>query len=405
MKMANLLKTKVLKVLPYFILIIMIIGIIWLITEVKFFGNITSRFFSIISPFVAGGMLAYVLNMPTSAIQRLLDKSKRKFIKKRSRAFSVLILVIIVIILVEAVILLIVPAIRSSVLYFTSQLPVYQQNLRFIIDFIRNFTMPEFMTGFLGDDFSPEVMLQNFVSNLDFERMFTQAVSGIGGVGAAIFRGLLAIITSIYFLLEKDRFKNFVSQLFITLTPEKAGNYIMKYARKLDFYFKQYVFVQTIDGIILGTLMIIALMIFRSPYALILGLMLGIFNYVPYFGSLFGTIIAVIVVAFTQNLQTAVIVAIVMFIIQQLDGNVIQPKLMSESFAISPLLVIIAVTVGGAYYGILGMLIAIPIATVIRDMIVGYMESKKSKVEVRTKEKVDVKEAEEKEDINKKRKK
>ncbi|MCL2254562.1 MAG: AI-2E family transporter [Lachnospiraceae bacterium] len=375
--MEKISKAKIIKALPYFGLILVIIAIVWLVTEIPFFGNVISRFFRVISPFVAGAMLAYILNMPTSAIQRLLNKTKVKFINKRSRPLSVLILVIIIFLLVEAVVLLVFPAVRSSILFFISQLPIYQQNLRFIIDWIRDFTMPEFMVGFLGEDFSPEMMLQNIVSNFHFETVIMQTMAGIGGIGTAVFRGVLAVITSIYFLLEKDRFKAFVYKLVIILTAEKTSRFILKYSRKLDFYFRQYVFVQTIDGMILGTLMIIALLVFRSPFALVLGLMLGIFNYVPYFGSLFGTIIAVIVVAFTQDLQTAAIVAIVMFIIQQLDGNVIQPKLMSESFAISPLLVVIGVTVGGAYGDILGMLMAIPIVTVIKDMIDSFVDSKR----------------------------
>ncbi|MCL2719629.1 MAG: AI-2E family transporter [Lachnospiraceae bacterium] len=374
--MEKISKAKVQRIIPYFVLILMIIAVVWLMTEVKFFGEVISRFYSIISPFITGGIIAYILNMPCSAIQRFLNKSKRKFIKNKSRSLSVLILVIIIIILIQALVQLIVPAIRSNVQLFILMFPVYQENIRFIIDYIQNFTMPEFMANLIGEDFRPDLFLVDLVRRFDFEVIITQAAVSLGGIGSAIFRLVLAIITSIYFLVEKDRFKSFVSQLVIVLTPEKTSGFIMKYGRKLDFNFRQYVFVQTIDGLILGTLMIIALSIFRSPYALLLGLMLGIINYIPYFGSIIGTVISIIVVAFTQDLRTAAIVAIVMFIIQQIDGNIIQPKLMSESFAISPLLVIISVTVGGAYGGVMGMLAAIPIVTVLKDMIDSFITHK-----------------------------
>ncbi|MCL2052506.1 MAG: AI-2E family transporter [Lachnospiraceae bacterium] len=375
-------KAKINKVIPYFVVILLFIAVVWLMTEVKFFGAVTARFYGVIAPFITGGVIAYILNMPCSAIQRLLIKSKRKFIKNKSRPLSVLLLVIIMIILIQALVQLIVPAVQSSIMFFVSMIPVYQQNIRFIIDYIQNFTLPYFIADLIDGDFRPDLMLMNLVGRFDFEVILTQAVIGLGGIGSALFRLVLAIITSVYFLLEKDRFKAFVSQLVIVLTPEKASNFIMKYGRKLDFNFRQYVFVQTIDGLILGTLMIIALSIFRSPYALILGLMLGIINYIPYFGSIIGTVISIIVVAFTQDIRTAFVVAIVMFIIQQIDGNVIQPKLMSESFAISPLLVIISVTIGGAYGNVMGMLIAIPIVTVIKDMIDSFIEAKKPKIVV-----------------------
>ena len=370
-------KTKIYNVIPYFILILMIIAVVWLITEVRFFGNVTSRFYSIIAPFVTGGIIAYILNMPCSAIDRFLSKSKRNFIKKRSRPLSVLILVLIIIILIQALVQIIVPAIRESIIFFITMIPEYHQNILSFIAYVQNYRMPQFLVEFIGEEFSPEQMLMSIVGLINFEAALEQAVAKLGGLGSALFRLILALITSVYFLIEKDRFKAFVAQLLVILTPKRFSDYVLKYGTKLDFYFRQYVFVQTIDGVILGTLMIIALSVFKSPYALVLGLMLGIINYIPYFGSIIGTVISIVVVAFTQDIRTATLVAIVMFIIQQLDGNVIQPKLMSQSFSISPLLVIIGVTVGGAYGGVLGMLIAIPIATLLRDMLADFVETKK----------------------------
>jgi predicted PurR-regulated permease PerM len=138
--------------------------------------------------------------------------------------------------------------------------------------------------------------------------------------------------------------------------------------------------VQTIDGLILGTIVTIELYILRSPYALVLGIMLGIVNYIPYFGSIIGSAVAVVVIAFTQGIPMAAIAAAVLLITQQIDGNIIQPKLMGSSFALSPLLIIISVTVGGALAGVFGMIIAIPIVAVLKDIfesIVIYNEKRK----------------------------
>ena len=375
--MEKLTKARVYKIIPYFVLLLLFIAVIWLMTEVRFFGEVTSRFIGIISPFITGGIIAYILNMPCSSLERLLNKSKRNFIKKRSRPLSVLLLIIIIIFLIQALVQLIVPAIRSSIQFFITMIPVYQQNILNFIDYIKNYSMPQFLEDFIGEDFRPDLILQGIVGQLQFDEIISEAIVRIGGFGAALFRFVLAMITSIYFLLEKDRFKAFVARLVEVLVSEKTNNFILVYSRKLDFNFRQYVFVQTIDGLILGTLMIIALAVLRSPYFLILGLMMGIVNYVPYFGSIFGTVISIIVIAVTQDLRMAVIATIVLFIIQQLDGNVIQPKLMSQSFAISPLLVIVSVTVGGAYGGIMGMLVAIPIVKALQDMIDSFIETNK----------------------------
>jgi predicted PurR-regulated permease PerM len=159
----------------------------------------------------------------------------------------------------------------------------------------------------------------------------------------------------------------------------KANETIIKYSRKLNHNFHMYIYTQTIDGIILGSLMIGLLLIFRSPHALLLGLILGIVNYIPYFGSIFGTAFAVIVVAFTQGIPTAAVAGVFMFIIQQADGNFIQPKLMGGSFSLSPLLVIISVTIGMHYAGILGMLMAIPIVAILKDLLDEYIEYREYK--------------------------
>ncbi|MCL2839366.1 MAG: AI-2E family transporter [Defluviitaleaceae bacterium] len=112
----------------------------------------------------------------------------------------------------------------------------------------------------------------------------------------------------------------------------------------------------------------IVLLILGSPHAIVLGIMLGIVNYVPYFGSLFGTIVVVIVVALTQGFTMGAISAGLLIVVQQIDANIVQPKLMSGSFSLSPLLVIISITIGGAIGGILGMLVAIPIVAVLKDI-------------------------------------
>ncbi|MCL1904449.1 MAG: AI-2E family transporter [Oscillospiraceae bacterium] len=116
--------------------------------------------------------------------------------------------------------------------------------------------------------------------------------------------------------------------------------------------------------------------IMRSPYAVTLGLMLGVMNIIPYFGSIIGSMIAVFIVWATSGVKSALIVAIMLLITQQIDGNFINPRIMGSSFKISPVLVIIAITIGGAIGGIMGMLFAIPVANVLKTIIEEYLNTK-----------------------------
>ena len=358
---------------PHFILGLALIIAFHAVAEAGIFFGFLTRVWGIISPFFTGLVLAYILNMPCSAIQRLLKRIGNPVITKRSRPIAVLILMIIVVTLVALSLNLIIPAIIRSVTQFVTEFDTDQLGLQDLAARINSLDLP---------DFIPEVeleggvfaMIQDFVQDIDIEGLFGSILAGFGGAAAGLFRVFLAIVSSIYLLIEMERLHAFTVRLISAVFSEKNKNTIMKYCGKLNFNFRRYIYVQTIDGLILGSLMTITLLLFGSPYAFILGLMLGIVNYIPYFGSIFGTAVAVVVVAFSQGLGTAAVAAIIMFALQQLDGNVIQPKLMGGSFSLSPLLVIISVTVGGAYAGVLGMLVAIPIVAVLKDILDSFIE-------------------------------
>jgi len=357
---------------PYFVLAFAVIITFHAVSEISVLWGFLSRVWGIIVPFFSGLIIAYILNMPCGAIQRLLKRTNNPIIVKRSRPLAVLILLIIVITLIVLFLNLVIPAVGRSISQFATEFDSYVQQLQDVIVWFNTLELPEFIPTLYLDDITE--IIRGFVTDLDTGDLVTSIFAGVGGFAGGLFRTFLAIVSAIYFLTEMERLYAFTNRLLAAIFSEKNKATIMKYCGKLNFNFRQYIYVQTIDGVILGSLMTILLLIFRSPYALILGLMLGIVNYIPYFGSIFGTVIAAVVMAFTQGLGTALFASVFMFGLQQLDGNFIQPKLMGGSFSLSPLLVIISVTVGGAYGGILGMLVAIPIVALLKDILDSYIE-------------------------------
>ena len=361
---------------PYFVLAVAVIIAFHVVSEISVFLGVFSRVWGIINPFFTGLILAYILNMPCSGIQRLLKLTKNTVVIKRSRPIAVLILLLIVISLIVLSLNLIIPTVSRSIAQFVSEFEAYQQGLLNLVVWFNDLDLPAFVPAIYLDDIIE--MAQDFINNFDTEGILSSIFAGFGAAAGGLFRVFLAIVSCIYFLFEMERLHAFSNRLVAAVFSEKNKATILKYCGKLNFNFRQYIYVQTIDGLILGSIMTCILLLFRSPYALILGLMLGIVNYIPYFGSIFGTAVAVVVMAFTQGLGTAAIAAVIMFGVQQLDGNFIQPKLMGGSFSLSPLLVIISVTVGGAYAGVLGMLVAIPIVAVLKDILDGYIEHRES---------------------------
>jgi len=374
--MSNKLEPEKLKsLLPYFLLALAVIVTYKVVSQISFFANIIGGLWKIVTPFLYGFILAYIVNIPYGGIKKILGKSRNKFIGKLKKPLSIIITLIFFALIILSVLYLIIPYIYKSISFFISALPVYYERIQYTIEYINNMEI-------FGIHISAEGILhtlQEMFQDISVEN-FSSTVTAIFGVGSAIFTGILALISSIYILAEKQKFKKFLGRMLAAFTPDNIHRSILDYAGKLNKNFKRYIHIQTIDGLILGTIVTIELLILRSPYALFLGIMLGIVNYIPYFGSIFGSIIVVIIVAFTQGIMIAAIAAVVLLITQQIDGNIIQPRLMGGSFSLSPLLIIISITVGGAAAGIFGMIAAIPIVAVLKDIlenIIKHYERKK----------------------------
>ena len=378
--MRKTLRSKKFKsLMPYFLLAIAVIIAFRVIMEFDFFVDIftdvTGQMWTILAPFFYGFILAYIVNIPIGAMQRLLARTKSSFVQKRARMFSALIIIVIIVVIITLALNLMIPAIADSVMLFVSNIPTYIEG---ITQFVEDFNERNIFGWYISSDGLVE-MFVDMLGDLTFETLMSP-INAIMGAATAVYVVAIAFISSIYILAEKDKLKDVANRFLKVCMPKNVFATTLDLINKLNYNFRQYIRTQTIDGVILGTMATVALLFIRSPFALVLGLMLGVFNYVPYFGSIFGTLIAVLVVMFTQGFTMGLITAAVLLVIQQIDANVIQPRLMSGSFALSPLLVIISITTGGALGGVMGMIVAIPIVAVLRDIydtVVSYYEKKK----------------------------
>jgi len=368
--------------LPYFLLAVAVIIAYQVISHLGAFGTGVQQIWGIVTPFFYGALLAYIVHIPANAIERLLAKSKVKLIVKKKRMFSILLVILLLLLILTLILNLVIPAIVQSITLFLSNFPAHSENAIGFIDRINELDL----LGLRIDTNEIMAGLQEEVQNFSLDNLMLplNAVIGFGGaIFGGLFRGFLTLVSAIYILVEKDKIKAFFCRMIRALTTAGIYKGVIKYAGSLHQNFKRYLYTQTIDGLILGTVATFVLWfppVIGSPYALVLGIMLGILNYIPYFGSIVGTLIAVLVVLFTQGFTTGLIALVALLVIQQIDANIIQPKLMGGSFSISPLLIIISITVGGAFAGVLGMIVAIPIVSVLKDMlesIIAYYEQRR----------------------------
>jgi len=324
------------------------------------------------SPFFYGFLLAYILNIPCGSIGKLVAKSKNRFIVKRQKLLSILITLVILITIIVTSLSLVIPAVKNSISLFIDSIPVYWESVVKFIDYFNNW-------GLFGLHISEEKIfakIGDMVGDFSVENIWQP----IMGIGTAIIGGFIAFISSIYILFEKDNFKGLIGRLFKIFASDRTSLLVAEVFVRLNRYFRQYIRTQTIDGMIVGVLTTILLFALGSPYALILGVIMVVLNYIPYLGSIAATFIAIVAVVLTQGITRGAIAAASLLIIQLVDANYIQPRLLSDSFKLSPFFIIISITIGGAIGGILGMVVTIPIVAVLKDIfdsVVDYYEHKK----------------------------
>ena len=171
---------------------------------------------------------------------------------------------------------------------------------------------------------------------------------------------------------------DFLKRFALAIFKENTYKNIDKYFNNSNEIFFKFVASQFLDAIVVGILVTIAMSIMGIKYAPLLGFFIGLFNMIPYIGAIIAVAVSAIITLITGGLSQAIWMLIVVIILQQIDANIINPKIIGQSLKISPLLVIFSITVGGAYFGILGMFLAVPIMAVIKILIEDYIKYKLS---------------------------
>lgn len=358
----------------WFLLGLAIIVVYKVLDNFSAIGHTIGNFFNIITPFLSGLLLAYLLYIPASRIEKTFSRSK--VFKKKARGISVLLTYMLAILVIILVINVILPVITDSIIELVGNFQGYWNSA---IDRLNalpedSFLKSDIVTGAVKNigQAIQEINLMEFI-NPD---KITTYVKSVLGVATGIFDVFVTIVVSVYILLQRDLIGKFFEKLAIALFDEKTCDKIEGYMERTNNIFFKFISSQLLDAIIVGILVTIAMSIIGVKYAILLGFMIGLFNIIPYFGAIIAVVISIIITIITGGLSQAIIMAIVVIVLQQIDSNIINPKIIGNSLEISPLLVIFAVTVGGAYFGVIGMFLAVPIIAVLKILINDYLDFK-----------------------------
>ena len=366
-------KKKITKWLYWFLFAVAIILVYKTLDNFSAIGEWIKDFFDVLMPFILGLLIAYLLYIPCRKIESIYKKSKKiKFVRNRARGLSVLTVYIIITIILVIVINILLPIIANSVIDLVSNIQNYYNSLNSSIE-----NLPD--DSLLKNEIVLDVI--DSIKNIDLKQFFNmnrfaEYAKGVINVAGGILNFFVAIIVSIYLLLQRKEIMEFIKKLGRATLKENTYNNFGKYFDRTNNIFFNFLAGQLLDGVIIGIITSIAMSILGVKYAILLGFMIGIFNLIPYFGAIIGVIIAALITLLTGGFWQALLMVIIVTILQQIDANIINPKILGNSLKISPLLVIFAVSVGGAYFGFWGMFLSVPVIAVLKLLVTDFIEYK-----------------------------
>lgn len=340
-------------------------------------GSFLSNLMGVLMPFLLGILIAYILYIPCKSIERCFRKTKSKFLKKSARGLSIFTIYLIVALALFILINVILPPIIESVTDLVNNLPGYYTS---ITNNLNNLPEDSIWVKINAKEMISKLSEIDFAQYLNIENI-TGYLKGVISVATGIFDVFVTIIISIYTLNERDKIISFLRKVTSSLLKEESYGIISKYFKRTNEIFFNFISGQLIDAIIVGVITSVAMMMMQVKYAALLGFLIGLFNLIPFFGAIVAVAIAIFITLCTGGLGKAIWIAVVVIILQQIDANIINPKIIGDKLQISPILVIFSVAFAGAYFGVLGMFLAVPIIAMIKLIINDYLDYKMEKKE------------------------
>ena len=339
----------------------------------KFIGNMNTTLSFIISainsisPFIVRAFIAFVLYPAVKFFYRKIFTGRLNIkSQKAAKMLSVLCTYIITLGIITILLVFIVPQIYSSLSEIANRLPVWYNNA---LDFIKNLEQRYPDVTFLDYDYinnkieSALPLITNYITG-----MMSSLLPVIFTTSMAIVKGLInfiiSIMVSVYMISDHKNLFYHGKRLLYSIVPVKTADTARNIARESANIFSGFIIGKAIDSLIIGIICFFAMLIFKFPYAMLISVIVGITNMIPYFGPYIGGIIGGIIILIVNPIQV-VFFAILILVLQQFDGLFLGPKILGESTGLRPLWVIFAITVGGSLCGVLGMFLGVPVVAVI----------------------------------------
>lgn len=345
--------------------------VLYLIVNLSAVTGLAEAVLSVIAPILIGAAIAYLLNPLLKLFEfKILKKLKSNSVK---RGLSILLTYVVALLFITGFLLLLIPQLIESVSDLSSNFDSYVEKTVQIVNNIIGKFSPE---TYVNKDNIVTALTNFFLSSGNiFEFISNYAKDFVLGLYVGLKNTILGIFISIYILISKERLHAQMRRITEALFKDKTRTMLLRYVRIANRTFGNFFIGKIFNSSIIGVITYIALLIFNVPYPLLIATIIGITDIIPVFGPFLGAIPSAIII-FIANPYKALVFIIIILVIQQLDGNILAPRILGNSTGISSLGVIVAILVMGDCFGVIGMVLGVPIFAVITILANEFIESR-----------------------------
>lgn len=341
-----------------------------------------STVMSYLNPFIVGAAIAFIINVPMRFIERHLFPKAKKLDKLR-RPLALILALLAIAAIIVLVCIIVIPQIADTVSTLTVNIPQYMDNAKAYVNKILE-KYPELQEEF-----------QSYTGKINWQSVITSVtgwvsngvVSTINVAGSAIsgiVSAVVGFVFAIYILLQKERLGRQVRMIAYSLLPEKAADKFFKISNMTSDTFSKFLSGQCLEACILGSMFAIVLAVFRMPYVALISVLIAFTALIPIVGAFIGCVIGAFLIFMISPVK-AVWFVVIFLVLQQIEGNFIYPKVVGSSVGLPAIWVLAVVTVGGKLMGVIGMLVMIPLSSVLyaifREFIYNKLKTKTERVQ------------------------
>lgn len=349
-----------------FLIAVGAIAFYWILNETEQFKNLWQSLIGMLSPFLLGAAIAFIMNVPMRPIERQLRFVRNEGLR---RAFAIILTLVAVIVVITGIVLLLIPQITETIQSLIPKLSDFVLRIESkIYAFLE--ANPELLkwvsdsTDLKAFDWAGLIqkaatMLKNSVSVIA-----TGAFSAVGGVANAIVDAVFGIVFALYCLSRKEILARQGRRILYAFLPEKFSDETIRILRLTNSTFSNFISGQCLEAVILGCLFAVSMAILKLPYMPLVSVLIAVTALVPIVGAFVGCFLGAFFILVNDPFQALIFIAMFL-ILQQIEGNLIYPKVVGTSIGLPGMWVLVAVTVGGDLMGVAGMLIMIPISSVL----------------------------------------